>query len=164
MISGTDIQYEELMQDTIQLPIHRSLYLDKILKKLENSHIKKDQEYSKLIEQIQDKSNIDSIQIPKKLQNTLRLYQKIGFKWLKMLDIYQFGGILADDMGLGKTLQIISIILEYKSQKEDNKKPIMVICPSSLSLNWKNEVEKFAPDIKTIVISRRNTNKKRKNK
>ena len=67
-------------------------------------------------------------------------------------------------MGLGKTLQIISIILEYKSQKEDNKKPIMVICPSSLSLNWKNEVEKFAPDIKTIVISRRNTNKKRKNK
>ncbi|MCI9017043.1 MAG: hypothetical protein HFJ53_07780 [Clostridia bacterium] len=164
LISGTDIQYEELMQDTIQLPIHRSLYLDKILKKLENSHIKKDQEYSKLIEQIQDKSNIDSIQIPKKLQNTLRLYQKIGFKWLKMLDIYQFGGILADDMGLGKTLQIISIILEYKSQKEDNKKPIMVICPSSLSLNWKNEVEKFAPDIKTIVISRRNTNKKRKNK
>ena len=149
LISGTDIQYEELMQDTIQLPIHRSLYLDKILKKLENSHIKKDQEYSKLIEQIQDKSNIDSIQIPKKLQNTLRLYQKIGFKWLKMLDIYQFGGILADDMGLGKTLQAISFLLSAKKKGVTS----LIVAPSSLVFNWGEEFERFAPQMKVQLIA-----------
>ena len=43
-----------------------------------------------------------NLNIPKKLDTTLREYQKIGFKWLKTLDNYQFGGILADDMGLRK--------------------------------------------------------------
>lgn len=38
----------------------------------------------------------------------MRDYQKQGFRWLKMLGHYQFGGILADEMGLGKTLQTIA--------------------------------------------------------
>lgn len=42
------------------------------------------------------------------MQQILRTYQKTGFKWLKNLDDYKFGGILADDMGLGKTIQIIT--------------------------------------------------------
>jgi len=48
----------------------------------------------------------------------------------------------------GKTLQLIAVILEGKG---DNK-PSIVVCPSSLTLNWKNEIEKFAPSLKSIVI------------
>ena len=67
------------------------------------------------------------------------------------MDKYQFGGILADDMGLGKTIQLLAIIQDYL-EKDKNPKPSMVVCPSSLSLNWKNEINKFAPTIKTLVI------------
>ena len=58
---------------------------------------------------------------------------------------------LADDMGLGKTVQVLSIILDY-IQNNKEKQTSLVIAPSSLTLNWKNETEKFAPTLKTLVI------------
>ena len=57
-------------------------------------------------------------QLPKGLNAKMREYQKQGFRWLKMLGHYQFGGILADEMGLGKTLQTIAFLL---SEKEERK-------------------------------------------
>lgn len=53
----------------------------------------------------------------------------------------------------GKTIQMISIILSYKENCKEDKKPVMVVCPSSLSLNWKAEIEKFASNISAMVIS-----------
>ena len=153
LISGTEISYKELESGNIKLPIYRSLYLDRIMNRFENTTIKKDETYRKLIGNVQDKTNTSDLEIPKDLENILRQYQKIGFKWLKTLDEYQFGGILADDMGLGKTIQIISVILSYIENCKENRKPIMVVCPSSLSLNWKAEIEKFASDINALVIS-----------
>jgi len=97
--------------------------------------------------------NNTNISVPYQLNKTLRYYQKTGFSWMKTLDLYGLGGILADDMGLGKTLQVISLILAYKNETVDKRKPILVVCPSSLSLNWKNEIIKFANDISTLVIS-----------
>lgn len=44
----------------------------------------------------------------------------MGYKWLKTLDLYKFGGVLADDMGLGKTIQIIALLLDCK-EKEGHK-------------------------------------------
>lgn len=153
LTSGTEISYKELESGSIKLPIYRSLYLDRIMNRFENTTIKKDETYRKLIGNVQDKTNTSDLEIPKDLENILRQYQKIGFKWLKMLDEYQFGGILADDMGLGKTIQIISVILSYIENCKENRKPIMVVCPSSLSLNWKAEIEKFASNINALVIS-----------
>ncbi len=151
LMKGADLDYKKIAQDTIQLPVYRTLYLDRILNKIENTQIKKDENYKQLVNSIDDKSNIENLKIPTELKSTLRLYQKTGYKWLKTIDEYQFGGILADDMGLGKTLQIIAIILEYK--KEHGNKPILVVCPSSLVLNWKNEIKRFAPKIQAQVIS-----------
>lgn len=150
LISGSDIDYKQIDEQQIQVPIFRSMYLEKILSTIENINAKKDDNYKTIVNDMQEKNNLNNVMIPEELENILRAYQKTGYKWLKNLDLYKFGGILADDMGLGKTIQIISIILDYKKQKDN--KPIIVICPSSLSLNWKNEIEKFAPSIKTQVI------------
>lgn len=79
-----------------------------------------------------DKNLLDEEEkIPEEIEPILRPYQKTGFKWLKTLDKYKFGGILADDMGLGKTIQIISILLDYK-QNTENQKTSIVVSPSSL--------------------------------
>lgn len=123
------------------------------MNKFENITVKKDSNYKEIINEIQDKSNINNLAIPSSLNSILREYQKIGFKWLKTLDYYQFGGILADDMGLGKTIQIISIMQSYLENCKKDRKPILVVCPSSLSLNWKAEITKFEPSINNIVVS-----------
>lgn len=51
----------------------------------------------------------------------------------------------------GKTIQLLAVILDYV-QKEKSPKPTIVVCPSSLSLNWQNEIQKFTPDLSSIVI------------
>ncbi|MBO5349099.1 MAG: DEAD/DEAH box helicase [Clostridia bacterium] len=148
-IDGT-LKYDQLADGELELPVYRTLYLDKILKNT-NMNIYKNKEYKEFINDIQN-SNDDYIKVPKELNATLRRYQEVGFKWLKTLDSYGLGGILADDMGLGKTLQVISLLLDYNINNE-NKKTSMVVCPSSLALNWYNEINKFAPSLKAVVIS-----------
>ena len=170
LINGTDIDYNELEKGEVLLPVHRSLYLNQLLKEIKSTQIVKDSEYKKIIRDLNKEQLEDDIQVPENLNNTLRYYQKTGFKWLKSLDKYKFGGILADDMGLGKTIQILSIIVDYtdskdglhsiqdEEQKEINKEKAekkrasLVISPSSLTLNWQNEAEKFTNKLKTLVI------------
>ena len=85
-----------------------------------------------------------------KLQVTAKLrdYQELGVRWLSMLNHYGFGGILADDMGLGKTLQTIAFLSSVATA--DSK--ILILAPSSLIYNWKEEFEKFAPQMEVEVI------------
>ncbi|OYP21333.1 hypothetical protein CG709_08060 [Lachnotalea glycerini] len=88
--------------------------------------------------------------MPTSLKSILREYQKNGFRWLRTLTAYGFGGILADDMGLGKTLQIIALLL---SQKEEAKTPSLIVCPASLIYNWESELEKFSPELKKCIVA-----------
>lgn len=93
--------------------------------------------------------SIDKAKIPKKLKAELRSYQKEGLNWLNFLDEFGFGGILADDMGLGKTIQIIAYFL--LQHEKGNQEPNLVIVPTSLLFNWKNEIEKFAPHLRYLL-------------
>ena len=52
--------------------------------------------------------------------------------------------ILADDMGLGKTLQSIVAALEVDAER------VLIVCPSSLKINWKREIENFCEDVSII--------------
>jgi SNF2 family DNA or RNA helicase len=90
--------------------------------------------------------------VPVSLESILRDYQKHGYRWMKTLAHYGFGGILADDMGLGKTLQSITFILSELPSIRDRKQPVLIVCPSSLSYNWLNEIMKFAPEIQSVVV------------
>ncbi|NLC87624.1 MAG: DEAD/DEAH box helicase [Clostridiaceae bacterium] len=149
--SGMDVNYKELETGEIKLPIYRSLYLDKILENVKATNIIKDGLYKELINKVENKDfNMYSV-LPKNLNANLRNYQKTGYEWLKVLDNYKFGGILADDMGLGKTIQLLAVILDY-IQREKRPKTSIVVCPSSLSLNWQNEIKKFTPDLNSVVI------------
>ncbi|KAB2333096.1 DEAD/DEAH box helicase [Cytobacillus depressus] len=91
-------------------------------------------------------------EIPVRLMPILRDYQKYGFKWMKTLASYGFGGILADDMGLGKTLQSIAFIVSELQEIRHKNRPILIVCPSSLTYNWLREFMKFAPDVEAIVV------------
>lgn len=51
-----------------------------------------------------------------------------------------YGAILADEMGLGKTLQAISVVAAFVKQKS---KRGIIVCPSSLIENWRNEIRKW---------------------
>ena len=150
LLENEDISYKQIQEGEIEIPISRGMYLDRLIQNL-NTNVEKNDEYKKMVNQISKREIEDKIELPKGLKSELRQYQVTGFKWLKILDNYKFGGILADDMGLGKTIQLLAVIQSYL-EEEKNPKPSIVVCPSSLSLNWKNEIDKFAPNIKTLVI------------
>ena len=151
MTNGLDINFKELEKGEVKLPIYRSLYLDRMLDNIKGTVITKNENYKELVNKVENKELNEEINLPKNLNASLRSYQKVGYKWLKVLDNYGFGGILADDMGLGKTIQLLAVILDYV-QNEKNPKPSIVVCPSSLSLNWQNEIKKFTPDLTSLVI------------
>ncbi|MCG5055656.1 MAG: DEAD/DEAH box helicase [Myxococcales bacterium] len=88
---------------------------------------------------------------PKGLQATLRSYQQEGLGWLQHIRNSDAGGILADDMGLGKTLQTIAHIAAEKEAGRLDL-PAVVVTLTSLSGNWRREIEKFAPDLRVVVM------------
>ena len=145
-----DISYSKIKNGKIELPVYRAFYLQKILEKNELKAIK-DENYNEFVNNFTKDEATDDSDLPKKLNASLREYQKTGYNWLKILDKYGLGGILADDMGLGKTVQLLAVICSY-IENNKNAKPSLVVCPSSLALNWQNEIEKFTKDIKSFVI------------
>lgn len=126
--------------ESVALPIYQALcaYAHKDM-------IKIDDYLKKMIDELTDFKNA-SIKLPG-LNAKLRPYQIEGYNWLTILAKYHMGGILADDMGLGKTLQIISLITS-----SDDAKPSLIVCPKSLIFNWKNEFEKFSPNLEIKQI------------
>ena len=60
------------------------------------------------------------------------------------------GTILADEMGLGKTITAIAVINALKAMN------VLVVCPASLRLNWKNELDDWLipiPGQSVVVVS-----------
>lgn len=162
VVDNIEIDYVNSEEGTIKLPIYRAMYLEKLFKEMNNTNIQKNEYYKKMISEIEDRHIDINTKIPKKLNTELRTYQKIGYKWLKTLEQYKMGGILADDMGLGKTVQVLTVILSYIQENKEKAKNSIIVCPSSLTLNWYNEIQKFTPTIKTLVISGDYLERKRK--
>ncbi|MGX6444405.1 DEAD/DEAH box helicase [Neobacillus sp. K501] len=110
-----------------------------------------EESFRQFLETIRDPGKME-FEVPMSVKRILRDYQVQGFKWMKTLASYGFGGILADDMGLGKTLQSITYILSELQEVRKSKQPILVACPSSLTYNWLSELRKFAPEVKAKVV------------
>jgi superfamily II DNA or RNA helicase len=90
--------------------------------------------------------------VPASLSADLRPYQEEGFRWLAHLYEFGLGGILADDMGLGKTLQALALVCHVHERQRD-KRPFLVIAPTSVVGNWASECARFAPEIAVTTVS-----------
>lgn len=97
-------------------------------------------EEEQICENLLNMKEMPHYDIPEIMKDIPRDYQQTGYQWLRFLFENRFGACLADDMGLGKTLQTIIFLQSIIDQVEN----VLVVCPVSILLNWKNEIEKFS--------------------
>lgn len=156
ILASLNLGSKNIEENKVYLGKSHAVYLEKVFeeKKLE---LNKDRDFTSLTERILN-PYVTDYKVPDEIRAELRPYQVTGYKWLRTLAEFDLGGILADDMGLGKTLQSIvymaSILLESRENKKGNERPhFLIVCPTSLTYNWLDEIENFAPFIKAVVVS-----------
>ncbi len=99
---------------------------------------------------ITGEERFNNIDVTSGFNGKLRPYQEKGFSWLNYITGKGFGVCLADDMGLGKTIQFLALII-YHKEKNSVKKPVLLLCPTSIVGNWEREVQRFTPGLKFMV-------------
>lgn len=167
LADGLRLSEQAIRGGRISVPLYRASYIDAVLTS-HNSDIQshRDRYFKLLIRDMKSVADSD-YEVPDAMKPILRDYQKTGYRWLCTIAQLGFGGILADDMGLGKTLQIITLLeharLEAISKTVDLTDtashtacppPVsLIVCPSSLVYNWDSEIEHFAPNLKTLLIT-----------
>lgn len=122
--------------------------LDNLLEDLPS--VQTDSFWDSLKEKLHTFQEIEMLEEPKRLNASLRGYQKQGLSYLNFLKEYGFGGILADEMGLGKTIQTLSFI-QHMVEK-GIAEPNLIVVPTSVLPNWDREASKFVPDLKRLTI------------
>lgn len=151
LLDGLGVTAKDFENGNVEVPQFRACYVDQMLRSKDSGlHVERDTDYKAIIRDMKNVEDSD-YPVPQSLSETLRGYQKLGFRWLNTLAKFGFGGILADDMGLGKTLQMIAYLL-YRKQAGITKSPCLIICPASLVYNWEHELNRFAPELKANMI------------
>jgi superfamily II DNA or RNA helicase len=84
------------------------------------------------------------------LKATLRPYQEEGVRRLHFLQHLGLGACLADDMGLGKTVQVLALLRRIFNEDTGlpDRRPALLIAPTSLLHNWRSEAAKFTPSLR----------------
>lgn len=149
IVGDLGLTEEQIKSGHMHLPTYRAMYLDQMLKEGKGVSLYRDALFRSVIRGMKAMEDSE-FEIPDSLDTILREYQKTGYRWLKTLDYYGFGGILADDMGLGKTLQMI-VVLVKEAQEHPNSLSL-VVCPASLVYNWQSEFQKYAPQMRVTVV------------
>ena len=139
----------KLGQNHAQLPLYRAPSLDWALSGQTGVRFNRDDAFRRISRSFHAVKDSEYAP-PASLQKTLRKYQRDGYRWLRTLDGYGMGGILADDMGLGKTVQVLSYLLAMKQNGQTL--PSLIVCPASLVLNWAEECQKFTPELSCVVV------------
>ncbi|WP_431800535.1 DEAD/DEAH box helicase [Microbacterium sp. bgisy203] len=90
-----------------------------------------------------------TVSVPATIHADLRSYQREGLDRLALWWRHRLGGILADDMGLGKTLQVLALLAHAREGGE--RRPFLVVAPTSVVHTWRTEAERFAPSLRLAV-------------
>ncbi|NLY02868.1 MAG: DEAD/DEAH box helicase [Rhodopirellula sp.] len=102
-----------------------------------------------LLQQLEGKANFEELDPPGSFVGQLRPYQARGYSWLAFLRRWGLGACLADDMGLGKTIQTLALI--QRNWHGDSRRPVLLICPTSVVGNWQKEASRFTPELPVMV-------------
>lgn len=88
---------------------------------------------------------------PPGLHASLRPYQRAGVHWLRFLTRLRLGACLADDMGLGKTIQVLGMLLHWRTESPAAP-PALLILAAPLLGNWLDEAKRFAPSLRLLAV------------
>ena len=150
MAAALRLTPKEMIRGNMHLPVYRALYLDRLLEEHEDVYSKRDSHFKQIVKSFKTINDAD-FEEPESLSATMRQYQKNGYRWLRTLESWNFGGILADDMGLGKTLKMIAVLLAAKLEGKTGTS--LIVTPASLVFNWGEEFKKFAPELKVTLAA-----------
>jgi SNF2 family DNA or RNA helicase len=101
-----------------------------------------------LMGRLQGEAEFETLPAPDGLRAQLRPYQERGYSWLAFLARWGLGACLADDMGLGKTVQTLALV---QRDREEDERPVLVVCPTSVVTNWKREAARFTPSLRVRI-------------
>ncbi|MVP01883.1 DEAD/DEAH box helicase [Paenibacillus lutrae] len=158
LLNEVGIQPDDLQGAALRLPVWRGLHLTDAPQR--RSIVKLGHSFRQLLENMRNPDNLD-FPVPAHLSSVLREYQTYGYQWMKTLAHYRFGGILADDMGLGKTLQSIAFLVSVLPEIRLRQQPAIIVSPASLLYNWRNELTKFAPEVRAVIADGSKTDRSR---
>lgn len=145
LTSSLSLKMQDVVQEHIQVPAYRLFELDHMMNQPSALRFEKSAEFEKWTDDF--KKTEHDFEVPEAYQPILRDYQKKGYQWLRLMEHYGFGSILADDMGLGKTLQMITYFESLKDQGIH-----LVVAPASLILNWQDEINKFSKSLRVLCV------------
>jgi SNF2 family DNA or RNA helicase len=148
LLNEVGIRNADVTGSQFRLPVVRGLHLSDSTR--QGNVVKLGKSLRRLLENMRNPDHLD-FPVPAALDTVLRDYQKFGYQWMKTVAHYRFGGILADDMGLGKTLQSIAFLVSALPEIRSMGMPALVVAPASLMYNWRNELTKFAPEIRAVI-------------
>jgi len=127
------------------------------------SHVVAGEWLGDTLQTLRDPAGVIALQPGADLRGTLRPYQSVGIRWLWFMNRLGLGACLADDMGLGKTIQVIDLLLQLKQDshsgvsrktprhaERDGSLASLLVVPSSLIGNWRQEIERFAPSLRVF--------------
>ncbi|MGQ9780407.1 MAG: DEAD/DEAH box helicase [Bacillota bacterium] len=149
LLAEMDLSGRDLAAAAVELPKYRAFYLENRLAEIEGVQIARNAALTRLVEAVREPGKADH-PVPAGLVGVLRPYQETGFRWLATLAAHGLGGILADEMGLGKTIQVLAFLA---AEKAAGRGPSLVVAPTSLLYNWEAEAKRFAPELRTVVVT-----------
>jgi hypothetical protein len=104
---------------------------------------------AELLDRLQSADGYEQLPAPDGFVGELRHYQQRGFSWLAFFRRWGLGACLADDMGLGKTIQALALL--QREWEAGDRRPALLICPTSVVRNWQKEAARFTPDLPVMI-------------
>jgi SNF2 family DNA or RNA helicase len=118
-----------------------------------------DKGFARVRDEMRSFQSVEAAAQPDGFVGHLRDYQREGVGWMDFLRRFSFGGCLADDMGVGKTAQVLALLESRREKRADGAPvPSLVVVPRSLLFNWKQEAERFTPQLRVLDYTGLNRN------